>query len=261
MSAMERAYRLVRAAIVEGRIAPGARLPEEELAEMAGVSRTPVREALRRLALEGFVEVSPNRGARVLDWGERDVINVFQIRAQLEPFAAALAATNRTEEQLAELKDLAEHMFQLVEDRRIDELADRNARFHELLLEASGNPQLLQVTRPLLLRPLALRVYRHYDLAAIRRAMAYHREIANAVEVKDAPWAQATMSGHIHSGEALLRDAIRYEGDEPVITAVISAFEAFHRISDDFPERSAPSAPPVPSEPADATSTTTRRRT
>jgi DNA-binding GntR family transcriptional regulator len=250
MSAMERAYRIVRAAIVEGRIAPGARLPEEEIAALAGVSRTPVREALRRLAMEGFVEVSPNRGARVLDWGERDVINVFQIRAQLEPFAAALAAVNRTEGQLEQLKDLAEHMFQLVEDRRIDELADRNARFHELLLEASGNPQLLQVTRPLLLRPLALRVYRHYDLDAIRRAMTYHREIANAVEAMDPPWAQATMSGHIHSGEALLRDAMRYEGGEPAVTAVVSGFEMLYPAVEDNLEPTTPTTPTTPAAPA-----------
>lgn len=209
MSAMERSYRYVRSAIVEGRIGPGARLPEEEIAALAGVSRTPVREALRRLALEGFVEVLPNRGARVLDWDEPDVINVFQIRAQLEPFAASLAAINRSAEQLAELHELAERMFRLVELGRIDELADRNARFHEVLLEASGNPRLLQVTRPLLLRPLALRVYQHYDAEALRRAMTYHREIANAVEAKDPPWAQATMSGHIHAGEALLRDSMR----------------------------------------------------
>lgn len=256
MSAMERAYRFVRAGIVEGRIAPGSRLPEEMVAEMAGVSRTPVREALRRLAIEGFVEVSPNRGARVLDWSERDVINVFQIRAQLEPFGAALAATNRSEDQLAQLKTLAEHMFRLVEDRRIDELADCNARFHELLLEASGNPQLLQVTRPLLLRPLALRVYRHYDLAAIRRAMDYHREIANAVEAKDAPWAQATMSGHIHSGEALLRNAIPHEGDGPAVTAGFGRFDAFLRVTD---VRPGPAARPIPSAPTDETLTTIRR--
>ena len=257
MSAMERAYRFVRVGIVEGRIAPGSRLPEEMIADMAGVSRTPVREALRRLALEGFVEVSPNRGARVLDWSERDVITVYQNREQHEPYAASLAATNRTEEQLAQLQNLAEHMFRLVEERSIDELADCNARFHELLLEASGNPQLLQVTRPLLLRPLALRVYRHYDLAAIRRAMDYHREIANAVEAKDAPWAQATMSSHIHSGEALLRDAIPDESNERAAAAVASAFDAFLRVPDVRPE---PPAHPVPSEPTDEALTTIRRR-
>lgn len=213
MSAMETAYRYVRAGIVEGRIAPGARLPEEEIAAQAGVSRTPVREALRRLALEGFVEVSPNRGARVLDWDEHDVVNVFQIRAQLEPFAASLAAIHRSDDQLAELFDLSERMFGLVAQGYIDELADLNARFHELLLEASGNPQLLQVARPLLLRPLALRVYRHYDQDAVRRAVTYHQEIADAVEARDAPWAQATMSGHIHAGEALLRGVIR--DDDP----------------------------------------------
>lgn len=227
MSAMETAYRFVRAAIVDGRLGPGARLPEEEIAAHAGVSRTPVREALRRLALEGFVEVNPNRGARVLDWDEHDVVNVFQIRAQLEPFAASLAAIHRSDEQLAELHDLSERMFALVRLGSIDELADLNARFHEVLLEASGNPQLLQVTRPLLLRPLALRVYRHYDQDAIWRAVTYHQEIANAVEANDAPWAQATMSGHIHAGEALLRGAIR-GGDTMVEAPPVGAVAPQH---------------------------------
>lgn len=215
MSATEIAYRFLRSGIVQGRFRPGARLPEEEVAEQAGVSRTPAREALRRLALEGFVEVSPNRGARVIDWDENDVINVFQIRAQLEPLAASLAATHRTDEELEELSDLCERMFQLVRDASFDELADHNARFHEVLLQASDNPQLLQVARPLLLRPLALRVYRFYDEQAVRRALTYHREITDAVAAQAPQWAQVTMLGHIRASEALLRNSLRAD-DESV---------------------------------------------
>lgn len=205
MSATETAYRFLRAGIVEGRILPGTRLPEEDVAAQAGVSRTPAREALRRLALEGFVEVSPNRGARVTDWDERDVINVFQIRGQLEPLAASLAATNRTDEQLGELDELCERMLSLFGEGAVEVLVDLNMRFHEVLLEASGNPQLLQVARPLLLRPLAVRVYRSYDPEAVRRALTYHREITDAVAARSAAWAQVTMLGHIRASEATLR--------------------------------------------------------
>ena len=86
--ASERAYEEIRKRLLRGDFAPGARLSESELSELCGVSRTPVREALRRLALEYFVRIEPNRGAFVIDWSREDIVDMFEMRSMLEGLAA-----------------------------------------------------------------------------------------------------------------------------------------------------------------------------
>src|SRR5215203_6092246 len=98
--AAEAAYGIIREGILSGELARGQRLREEELALRAGVSRTPVREALRRLDAEGLVDFTPNRGARVTAWSERELEDVYEARALLESYGARLAATRVTAEEL-----------------------------------------------------------------------------------------------------------------------------------------------------------------
>ena len=109
-AAVEKAYSVIRDGIMGGTYSGGSHLKAEDLAVAIGVSRTPVREALRRLHSEGLVDFVANRGAYVLNWDKSDVDEVFGLRMVLESFAAELAADRRLPEQLAELRDLADRM-------------------------------------------------------------------------------------------------------------------------------------------------------
>src|SRR3954470_11084102 len=109
----ERTLASLRTLILDGDLRPGARLGEVELAERLGVSRTPVREALSRLAAEGLVEVVPNRGARVATWTVAELEGVFDLRSTLEPQLTAFAVPNATPADVAELDELATRMAEV----------------------------------------------------------------------------------------------------------------------------------------------------
>ena len=106
--AFEKAYRTVRDGVIAGRFPPARRITEQEVAEAAGVSRTPVREALRRLHAEGIVDFRPNQGAIVTAWSADDAEEIFELRAILESHGARRAAQRATSAQVAALRDLAE---------------------------------------------------------------------------------------------------------------------------------------------------------
>src|SRR5262245_32416607 len=108
--ASERAYTQIRAGLLGGVFAPGERLREEDLAQRTGVSRTPVREALRRLALEGFVDLQPGRGVQVVSWSDQDLDEIFSVRALLEGYGAAQAAQRATREHVEALTALCDRM-------------------------------------------------------------------------------------------------------------------------------------------------------
>ncbi len=105
-TAAERAYQEVRQRILDGRLPAGHRLKEHALARELGISRTPVRDALSRLSVEGLLDFRPNLGATVAVWSAVQIEQMFRIRAMLEPFAAEIAASEISETEVAELRDL-----------------------------------------------------------------------------------------------------------------------------------------------------------
>ena len=107
MRAVEKAYAAIRAGIADGRFAPNTRITEQEVAAAAGVSRTPAREALRRLHAEGLVSFTPNQGAVVTSWSIDDIDEIFELRAVLESHGAYRAASRATPKQVTRLKELA----------------------------------------------------------------------------------------------------------------------------------------------------------
>ena len=143
--AADRAYAALRAGILDGRYGPGARLGEIEVAAELGLSRTPVREALRRLGSEGLVENLPNRGARVRSWSADDLDESYEVRAVLEGLGARRAAARVTREQLDQLAGLADQMVGVDPSLGhrppgdFGELAALNAEFHALIVSASGS--------------------------------------------------------------------------------------------------------------------------
>ncbi len=128
--------------IVEGNIPDGGRIPERQLCEMLGISRTPLREALKVLAAEGLVELLPNRGARVRALSERDLLELFDVMGGLEALAGRLACENITDEEIAEIERLHYEMYGFYLHRDMHGYFQVNQLIHQKILEASRNETL-----------------------------------------------------------------------------------------------------------------------
>jgi DNA-binding GntR family transcriptional regulator len=220
VSLVDRAYEQLRAQILDGSLGLGERLGEEELSEAIGVSRTPIREALRRLAGEGLVEVTPNRGARVARWGDEDLLDIFDLRVLLEGHGAELAARDPSPQLLAGLAELAQEMDALAAGppEHFDRLAETNRVFHEQIQEASGSPRLGAMVDSLVHVPVMLQTYRRYSPAALERSMRHHHELIDALRARDGFWARSIMHAHVLAArDELLRrsrpDAVASDGD------------------------------------------------
>lgn len=207
LSAADRAYAAIRGGILDGTFELGARLPEEDLAARAGVSRTPVREALRRLAAEGFVTFVPNRGAQVASWTEGDLQEIFELRAMLEGRAAALAAMRVTAGQLDAMADLAGRMEAAAQQGTagaLDRVAELNTTFHRTILIAAASPRLSAMLGAVIVVPLVHRTFHRYTPAALRRSMNHHRELLAAFAAGDPDWARTVMQAHVLAARAEL---------------------------------------------------------
>jgi DNA-binding GntR family transcriptional regulator len=204
--AVERVYGSLRGGILDGTYPEGARLGEVELAEALGVSRTPVREALRRLGSEGLVETLPNKGARVRTWSEQELDDIFDLRALLEGHAAALAAGKVSDQALAAMADLLARMDAATEAQApdYDLIADLNGQFHTAVVAASGNALLPEVAQTFVHVPIVVRTFRRYSPERLRQSMRQHRELLDALTRHDAVWAEAAMRVHILSARPVL---------------------------------------------------------
>jgi DNA-binding GntR family transcriptional regulator len=208
--AAEVTYLTIRRQILSGERAGGEWLREGDLAAVIGVSRTPVREALRRLAAEGLVRHEPNRGVQVEDWGVGDLDEIFSLRSQLEPWGCGLAATTGLAD-LDALGDLADRMD--AEARRdppdLDAITELNNRFHRTVLEASGNGRLVGLVSAVVEVPLVWRTFSHYSREAMQRSLAHHHEIVEALRSGDAAWAESVMRSHVRAAWVSLREEHR----------------------------------------------------
>lgn len=205
MRATERAYVTVRDGILHGKYDAGSRLTEQDLARTAGVSRTPIREALRRLHAEGLVQFEPNHGAVVSCFGIEDAEEIFELRAALEPISARRAAERATPGDIAELRSLAEQ--QIAESMRrsgdyLMRIGQLNDRFHRLVQSAAGSVRLEKTLAGLIEAPLILRTFVQYTPVELVRSADQHLELVQALEARDPLWAQAIMGAHILTGRA-----------------------------------------------------------
>jgi DNA-binding GntR family transcriptional regulator len=208
-SAVERAYQSIRRSIHTGAYAPHARLTEQEIAASSGVSRTPVREALRRLSAEGLVVFQPNQGAVVAGWSEDDIEDIFALRTMLESYAVARAATRIDQAGIDQLRELADQIRDAAladGPDRIDRVMDLNGRFHRALIEAAGSDRLRVMFGALIETPLIARSFRAYERDELLRATEHHREIVDALQARDADWASSTMRSHILAAAHIFRE-------------------------------------------------------
>lgn len=198
-------YLAIRQEILRGERAPGEWLREEDLATSLGVSRTPVREALRRLASEGLVRHERHRGVQVESWSLADLDEIFSLRSVLEPWGCALAATSGLAD-LDALRDLADRMDGAAAGSSpdLDEITRLNNRFHREILEASGNGRLVQLVATVVAVPIVWRTFSHYTPAAMRRSLAHHHELVDALGAADPAWAESVMRSHVRAARATL---------------------------------------------------------
>ncbi len=197
----------VRELILHGEFAAGARLGEVELAERLGVSRTPVREALGRLAAEGLVEIIPNRGARVTSWTVAELEDVFDLRTALEPRLTALSVPHATEADVAALDELAQAMVDVGTPgphQDLDAIVPLNREFHGRLVTLADQPAMASALAGAIHAPIVLRNFHTYDEASLRRSLAHHVEIVAAVRAGDPAWAKAVMTAHIRNARAVM---------------------------------------------------------
>lgn len=203
--AAEKAYRGLRTLIVNGSFPAGAHLREEILASRLGVSRTPVREAVRRLAAEGWVRLVPNQGAYVCDWSRHDLEEVFALRAMLEGFAAEAAARHASQADIEELRRLSEAAKALLPCKSaadVEKIAELNDRFHKLILTASGQHRTAAMVTHLVELPIALRNFHQFTATEMERSIGQHLALVDAIAARDPDWAGAVMRAHVLSGKA-----------------------------------------------------------
>ncbi|HWW55824.1 MAG TPA: GntR family transcriptional regulator [Sphingopyxis sp.] len=214
--AVDSAYRAVREGILAGEFSQGSHITARQLAEATGLSRTPVREAMRRLDAEGLITLIPNRGAFVARWSEDEITQIYELRVLLESFAAQVAAERIGDAEREELQMLADEMGRLVEERPIDvdAIAEVNDRFHKGVLEACGNRRLRDLLGTITEVPLQLSTFRRYTIDELRRSAAQHAELVSALAAGDPDWARSVMTAHIRSARhTLLKVPADIEGE------------------------------------------------
>lgn len=205
-------FESMRDAILSGVLQPGERLMEIQLAEEMGVSRTPVREAIRKLELENFVVMIPRKGAYVAGVSSKDVADVFEIRSALEGLAAGLAAERITEDELEQMERV---LFCRSNEGDIDleEVVKSDTDFHALVYSASRNERLIQILANLREQ---IQRFRATSLAVPGRnklALEEHRAIVEALRNHDSEEAQALAIAHIVTAENVMFDALSIRND------------------------------------------------
>jgi DNA-binding GntR family transcriptional regulator len=204
-SVVDQVYEAIRERIASGALSRGARIHQEDIADELGVSRTPVREALRRLAAEGLVEMRTNRGARVADVGGADMRVAYEARLVVEPGAARLAAQRQLAEPLTRMK--AALAAQRRSARSVEGSFEANRGFHLALVAASGNEFLTQLSERLWVARIGAAIYERQIEAQERILLdvAEHARILAAIQTGDARSAESLTRRHL--ADAMKRSA------------------------------------------------------
>jgi DNA-binding GntR family transcriptional regulator len=206
-------FESLREAIISGILEPGERLMEIQLAEEMGVSRTPVREAIRKLELEGFVVMIPRKGAYVAGVSHKDVADVFEIRSALEGLAAGLAAERITDEELEAMERIL--LYRQGEEMSLEEIVESDTAFHALIYKASRNERLSQMLENIREQ---IQRFRATSLAVpgrIKDAIGEHRGIVEALARHDIEEAQALAMAHIVTAENVMFETLRFTKETP----------------------------------------------
>ena len=209
-SLVDGVHDVLRLALRDGRIGAGTRLVEAELADTLSVSRTPVREALRRLEAEGLVRSVPKRGFIAAEPFE-DVDHVFMIRERLEGLAAYLAAQEITLTELQSMQALQAEMEELINapSPDVDRLVALNRSFHAVIHQASRSPRLVSMIERLLTDYMSYQVVSRYDAVGRRDSVTEHRTILDALWKREPHLADSLIQTHLERGRAVVTAEMR----------------------------------------------------
>jgi len=210
-------YESIRRAILDGRYEPGDRLVESQLAAELGVSRTRIREALSRLETERLIASLPTRGHVVRRLGRRDMEELYELRLELEGYAARTAAETITLRELDELRAIHTRMVEIervntdgsrsAKLEKIRRVTDVNNEFHRLIQQASRNRRLEGILRTVVERPLVFQSFYWYSDSELAESLAEHEGILKALNERNGALAEALMKQHISRGlRTLLRE-------------------------------------------------------
>lgn len=195
----------LRQAIQDGNLQPGERLMEIPLAEELGVSRTPIREAIRKLELEGFVVMIPRRGAYVANISLKDITQVFEIRSALEELAAGLAAERITTEEVEVLERMLVEINEHMESKNMDKVVAADIEFHEVLYKASRNEKLAEIVNNLREQTFRFRSVSMNQPGRLAKTWEEHRQLVEAISAHNATQARKIARLHMeHSEQTLL---------------------------------------------------------
>lgn len=198
----------LRDLIVEGEFRPGTRINERLLCERFAISRTPLREALKVLASEGLVELTPNRGATVAEFTLRDVEEMFPVMGALEALAGELACQRITEAELAEIRALHYQMVVHFQKGELPEYFHLNQAIHEAMLAAARNPTLSNIFRSLSGRVSPARFRANMSRARWTRAVEEHEKILKALEARNGPLLASLLKEHLSNKGETVREAM-----------------------------------------------------
>ena len=202
-------FNTLRQAILKGELKPGERLMEIALAERLGVSRTPIREAMRKLEQEGLVVMIPRRGAQVANITEKDLNDVLEVRIALENVAIEKACARMSEEEMSRLWLAAKEFEHTITEGNLVKLAEADVAFHEIIYQASDNKRLIQV-----LNNMREQIYR-YRVEYLKREEAHpqliaeHAEIIEYISKGEKKAATDVMCNHIDNQVTTVIDVIR----------------------------------------------------
>lgn len=197
-------FQTLRQAILTGQFMPGERLMEVQLANRLGVSRTPVREAIRKLELEGLVVMVPRKGAAVARITVSDLKDVLEVRCYLEEFAATMACQRITESEVKDL-ELAERAFEkAIKEKDLKLIASRDEEFHNVIFKATKNKRLLQIISNLREQMYRYRLEYIKDFDYHDTLVKEHRQIYQAIRDGDEEKARETMRAHIYNQETIV---------------------------------------------------------
>lgn len=196
----------LRQAIQNGTLQPGERLMEIPLAEELGVSRTPIREAIRKLELEGFVIMIPRRGAYVANITLKDITQVFELRSALEELAAGLAAERITEEEIETLERMLVEIGEHMENKDMERVVAADVAFHEVLYKASRNDRLVEIVHNLREQTYRFRSFSMNQPGRLRKTWEEHRLLVEAIASHNGSQARKLARLHMeHSEQTLLK--------------------------------------------------------
>ena len=206
-------FNTLRRAILRGELKPGERLMEIQLANKLGVSRTPIREAIRKLELEGLVLMIPRRGAEVAEITEKNLRDVLEVRCALEELAVQLACDRMDADGIASLKEAARKFREVLDSDDITQIAQADVLFHDVIYTATDNDRLIQ-----LLNNLREQMYR-YRIEYLKKRECYpqlleeHQTVIEAIESKDKQKATEITGRHISNQVDTVADTLRHKDD------------------------------------------------